>query len=435
MLISIKSLMLRQNHSSVISILLLLFVVFFSSCKDDVVVDGNSPLNNGQLVEFAFSDSFEINSYTERESMDISSGNISISTLGSLTDPRTGKTKNSVYFEVVPSLVNFTLGNNPVLDSLVLNIKYQSIYGINTIPHDISVYRMTQPINDDITYYTNDNFSISTKLGEINQVFNDIDVNDILSIPMNVSFGQELLAQFGTSIMESDTNFIDYLSGLFLVPENDNGDALAVLDLQSNDSQLRFYYSNDDTSGLSFDFEITNRVNHYDIDEIGSEAEQSLIDNANQDSIIYLAPFGGLKSIIELPDLGFLEGKLINRAQLVFKQVDYQSTTDVNFPVPNSIFLYEFTSNDSLTNLTDFEENLGISFGGFVEEITENSVTTNQYTFSITRHIQRLLNGDISNKNLCLTYFPGNRHLPGSVKLGGANKENLGITLRVIYSN
>jgi hypothetical protein len=136
----------------------------------------------------------------------------------------------------------------------------------------------------------------------------------------------------------------------------------------------------------------------------------------------------GLKVNVYIPHLINLisSGKIaINKAELVIT-VPSNPVTDT-FPAASQMLLLAYDENGGLTYLSDFLDQ-GITFGGIY-----GIPTPNTYKFNIGRHLQRILDGNLTNNgfslNIVSSVVQADRAVIGSGKSLGGNTAKMKLNL------
>ena len=343
--------------------------------------------------------------------------------LGSIVDPVFGKTTASfcTQFQLPGDSTNF--GTNPVLDSIVLTLRYNSVYGDAKTLQNIKVYELSEDISPDSSYYSNRNIShYQTLIAE--KTFSP-DITDSLTVygtkvapHLRINLNK-LSNYFGNKLLyapSNSTNFVKFMKGLYIESSPvAAGGSLISFNMGSSLSSLTLFYKNPErpTDSL-YTFIITStcaRINKFDhdyreaspeflkdVDISGKHPEKS--DGTNR---LYLQGLGGVKVKIQLKDICKYAYKLdsvkqldgtfkkdtirfhiaINNASLVLKNVE----TDNTLAPPAQLTLMKVDS----TSLID--ENEGTAYFGGTYHASDKS-----YAFRITRHIQKIINAFVDKK-------------------------------------
>ena len=384
--------------------------------------------------------------------------------LGSLNNNDFGKTSAGIYTQINLPTNNLYLGPNAAVDSIVLILDYASLYGDTTSIHTVSVYKMLDRFITTIPYFSDAKFhylpvSIGKKSNFIPKP-NDSTIvygkkaPPALRIKMNDAFVQEFLNPADTSKFLNDTLFTEFLKGVYITTDTLAGfkNSMMLLDLYSSISGMAVYYHNDDADSLTVLFPFNGpKVNSFSHNYVGSNALEPLT-NPNYttgDSLLYIQGLTGLKAYIQIPYLENLQGVAINKAELTFTLA---RPIDSIFPPPDELM---FITSDSLKKnqfiFRDYASETFISvvdqdiiFSGITYDYGGNLDTTfNQfgqqvltYKFNLTRHFQKVIQGDLPNNGFMLIVYPGYR-IPNSVILGGSGhyNENLKPYLTITYTN
>jgi hypothetical protein len=120
----------------------------------------------------------------------------------------------------------------------------------------------------------------------------------------------------------------------------------------------------------------------------------NLNDSVNQDSVFYVQGLGGVRGMIRLNDLKSWADSMpiaINRAQLIIERESHDAMP------PDSLIstLTIYHKNDNKISLID-DYNLGSGVGGKYVRSKQH------YSFNITLHLQKLINGDVEGDVLYL---------------------------------
>lgn len=403
---------------------------FFAFCQKEPNVAGNA---NGDNLEKI--DSTKFVSYTvESDARDAL--NEADVPLGKIVDARFGEVLSSFYAQLRLTTTSFEPGANAALDSIVLVLSIDDTYGPLTNALDFEVYKLTEDLDADEIYTSEVSLNTdATIIGGLNGfVYNN---QSTLNIPMEAAFGNELLSLFGTTSAESNVDFLDYLKGIYVtVNSNSGGDGHFDLDLTNAATALKLYYTSDAVADSVYSYLIDDqalRVNQYEIDYTGTELEQALNDATNDDEVLMLGGFNTSKAVIELPDLSYLQGVVVNQAKLSFFQSDYGDAANTGYELPSYLFLSAGKANDTLQYfLSDYSSSNPTLYGGSIELVEENGITTNAYSYRIPRFIQRVIDQETEMEFLnleILNYNNGNK-----VKLGGSKHPNLPMKLEILYT-
>ncbi len=432
------------------------FIPLIFSCNEpDLIGLGVQPPSDKLNVKF--SDTATISAYSMIEDS-IRSDETTYNLLGSYNDPVFGKTYASTYTQLQLSSNNVNFGNNPVLDSIVLCLQYKNYYGDIKQSQTLKVYEITESIYKDSSYYSTRKISIGDKIGEITYIPNQEDsvvVNGINSAPhlrikLYNSFGQKILAASGTSYLSDNTNFLNFIKGIYLTskPESEPLDpdntAIIYYNLLSSSSVsgIIFYYQNSDEDSLEYRFDINegcarfNNFEHYNYDNADISLKQQMAgDTLKGDSILYVQSMAGVKVKIKFP---FIENfsqpnKIaVNMAELVLK-VDNNDLNIDKYNPPLRLTLVRIDENGLSNTIPDFPDPLNPTnseieyFGGFYD------TSSKEYKFRISYYIQDLINGTLKDYGLYLIVY-GSAGQANRVILNGSKRSINNMKLQLTYT-
>ncbi len=412
-------------------VLLITVVAFFSCNKDATLVDEN--LNN-DLLDFEKVDSFKLKSYTIKDNT-ANGKNLSNVLLGSINDPRFGSSKASFYSQMSITQNAFELGSNPVLDSVVLILDQVKTYGSLNANFDLAVYRLNQEILSDETY---DNSTVlnltSPPLASLSN-YKFSSTNKEVRIRLDDSFGNELINQFETTVMESSDNFKAFFNGIYVTAASVSGDGIVNFNLITDNSRMALYFSSDVLTDTVYNYVIENTdisINQYTKNSAGSEAQIEVDNGTDNEEISYISSMSNFKTALEFPDLSALNKNIVNKAQLTIYQADYGTSLSNTFPEPDQLFLFQNNNDTGLLFLPDFTIGATSLFGGSKELVEINGQNTYKYTFNITKYIQNLINGTADSETLFITDFSNNEG--NRIKINGGAHPSLPIKLELLFT-
>ncbi len=370
-------------------LLLITALLFSYGCRDENDL-GLNILPPSDQIGTDFSDTATVLSSTAYEDT-LQTDELSIQLLGSDLDPVFGLTTASIFTQV--SLAGTpAFADSIVADSLVLSLAYLSYYGDTNLAQTVTVYRMSEQMYVDSDYYSNRIFSYDSAnpLGTLtfspapkSPVFVDsVEAIPQIRIKLPQWLADSLVWLNGQQEYSSNAKWLEYFKGLFIKAENANAPG-AISQMNFFNSAMSLYF-HDSASSYTYNFSLKDgRLNHFFHDYNGSAVQANV--GSDTDTVNYLMGMSGLKTKISFPHLKHFTDSgniLINRAEL---QITSQ-TPSATSPLPSRLIL---VTNDAAGNVIfpiDYYEASGYYGGGL------NS-TTNGYTFNITRHLQRYLDG------------------------------------------
>ncbi|UCJ09203.1 DUF4270 domain-containing protein [Chitinophaga pendula] len=389
----------------------------------------------------------------------ITGGTFTAKILGSINaDPIFGHAQAIVYTQMGLTSPGFSFqGTGQVLDSVVLSIAYQGVYGDSTNQQTFRVYRMNETnfrLDSAYRYFRPLSYDQGQLLGTATA--SGVSLKDSVSIynakqgpqlriRLNNNFGSDLLKQTSTGAFATDSAFRAYLKGFAIVPDTMNGNnkAMFYMNLAQIESKLTVYYKNsvDDSLVATFPFIGTAAAhsNYYTRNFAGSEAAQYLNTNRPEgDNQLYLLSGPGTFVKLTIPTLQQFPASVINKAELVMTEITtgIGSPNDI-YPAPSQLMLYKYATaaQDSILPLRDFGNGQDPYFGGARTEVTNfGGVRVVQYSFNIAHYMQYLLRNQETNYGFRLQVNPSSRLDVRRVKLGGGKLSQYNLKLRIIYT-
>lgn len=398
----------NPNNKRKAFLLSVIFFTAFFSCKKDGEL---YPKFNPEGLAVSFTDTFSIKTSIVRNDS-INAYNVSSSLIGIKNDSIFGLSSAALYTELTLSGANVNFGSNPIIDSVVLSLKYlnsSSFFGSLDQAMNLEVYTLTNGISTSETYSNQDLAINQPSIGSLSFVPN-ISTDSILvynspsdsvyydphvRIKLDNGFGQSLLDKGkGASNIVDNNDLKTVVKGLYITPSatvynstlQKGEGAIINFDINSSLSTVTLYY-HDGTNYTNYSFIInseSNKHSRFDHNYAGTEIEKHFNNTPGFDSTItFIEAMGGLKLKIEIPhlkNLTAIENVLINKAELVFPL--NESSNGSLQAIPNMVLTGINEEGNSVFLADNFE---GTEyFGGPLKE-------DNTYRFNIARHVQQLL--------------------------------------------
>jgi len=377
--------------------------------------------------------------------------------LGFLEDPVFGSTKASIYCEFRLREDSLDLGENPVLDSVLLKLYYadKGYYGNRFTPQNIKVYELSENFpQEKSTFYSTFElpFKAQPLADTIAMPLPDDDVpvgeGDTLSphlrIRLSEEFGQKLIDGSGTEHFANNEKFIEYFKGLNIRSARKFGDlidrgALLIFDILEPESfisksTIKLHYHNDeDTLFRLFSPNQQKRATHVEFDR--TEAHKYFKKQISEvttptakekgDSLLFLQSLGGSNIFLDFPELDSLakeENILLNRAQLIIPVEDSEKFySEELLPPPDRLYILKNDKEGNLLHITD--SNYPYLDGEYDEDKKE-------YRLNITQHFQEILDDPDSNYGMTLVISDAHSRASRVVIKGpGQQKERLRLKL------
>lgn len=414
------------------------FIFITISCKEKNI-PGTEIQPPSDKLDLIYTDTITVVSYTVKENK-IRTDETFLNLLGTYVDPIFGLAEASFCTQFLLPVPNLDFGNPSELqvDSMILSLRYQGYYG-NTDPQTFKVYELTENIVNSEVYYSNDTVSYNPiEVGAIyNHVPNTSDSINIggtntdphLRIKLKNSFAQKFINASGSSNMSTNEAFTSFFKGLYIKPDNvpvQGKGGIFYFQLLSNISKLTLYYTNTSTNiSSSQDFvinELSARFNLFKQDYnfiTNNPVAAAINDTSIGKEKVYIQSMGGLKTKIYFPYFKNLASKgnlIINQAQLVLSL--NEDGTGTNQYAPHSRLTLAAAREDGSNAIIIDQLEGEAYFGG------DFSTTSKEYRFNITRHMQRLINGQVPEDYGLFILPSGSAVNANRTVLHGSNKEH-----------
>ncbi len=338
--------------------------------------------------------------------------------VGNYVDDVFGTVRATSVFQLAPSRTmpvprtKEDISNIPIaIDSVILSLVYQpESYGKN-VPMYFEVNELEEMLYIDSTYYSDYNirkeitnliepgFEVNNTTPEFSSS-TATDPKAYLRLRIRDVVGKKLLDEYP---LDDFLEFRNYLRGLVLSSKTVDG---RVLSFFAADTKLTVYYhklpdpSVSNTSvGLFYEFEYTSscesfsKIDHqYFASPLASlSATNELDGNVN----CYAQSANGTRLRIDLSNVRWLSeipGVSINKAELV---LPYDNESKFN-PIDGLLLTYhKYEDSETYQKVAD-----SLYIGGSVNR------SGGMYRLNITRHVQSILNNEISSTDVFITDFP-----------------------------
>lgn len=310
--------------------------------------------------------------------------------LGEINDPVFGYNQGTFNTQILLTENNSTLGENPIVDSIILSYTYSGYYGVLDEFTNLEVKRINDDIYKDSIYYSNEyEFIIGSAIWTDTFSLSNDSETPFLKIKLTNDFGQQIL-NLGDDLLKDNETFLQEFKGLSVLASATN--TILYLNPDGSNSFMKIYYHNDESGSdtLSLDFELGGdaaRVNWF------SPKQNSVI--IDDQSKIYIQSMAGYKAKISINNIdslkALLEGKAINKVIMSF---DVEAGSQSEYAAHDKLFLVRVDQEGSNVFLTDLTIEGETHFGGRLEN--------DKYEFNITRYFYQLLNNDSYTNDLYL---------------------------------
>lgn len=399
----------------------LLFLVallaFISACKKDSTI-GADLLPPEDLLNVRFTDTFSLNAKTVSDTF-MRTDKLAKNYLGVINDSKFGFQRAGIVMELdkPASVFDDTLGPF-TLDSVVLLLKYTTVYGDTTVPQSFNVSTISNKINETQTYYSNTTaFPATNLIGAVSDYYfsptnrvvtstsDTAGVSGILRIKLNSYLGFAVL-NLGQKTLRDSALFKNSFPGIIVENASTSGKAMAEIDCGSIYSGIVIYYkdkySNKREMRLFSNLlkisagSLSSRQNGINIfSNTFSSAVQNVISSGlPSDSVNYILSQSGTTLKISLPTIGNLDKVAVNRARLLVTQVEQNA--QIEFQPPTFMFLLKRNA-DGLLDVLPTGDGVGLIDSTGVDDLG-NKIS--RYSFDITKYIQKISKGDEPNTDL-----------------------------------
>ncbi|WP_290793702.1 DUF4270 family protein [Flavihumibacter sp. UBA7668] len=423
------------------------------------------------------------------DSTRIASG--SLHAFGLMEDPIFGKTTAEIYLQLEPSnFKGYPFGSSPDsiigLDSVILSLRYSSVYGDTNSVQSFKVYEIDQtaPFTDTSTGYliSHPPFQLAQQIGEklnvpytaLNDSLTYIRVKDTirtvneLRIPLTNEFGMKLInIDTAAYKYQSDSIFETKFRGLAIVP--DGGSAikkgLAYFNIaDAEGTKISFHYRRTrnavaDTTITTFVFNSSdtayaNRGNANIIHRAisGTPYETALMNGAVNQQELYLQSTPGSYSLLKIPGLQELNNRVIYKAALIMETLE--GNEEATYPAPGLLFLDAVDSANfrylTIPNSWVFLQNNRplfydpATFGGFLNNnriefdlssYVQGIVTRKEKSFALRVYAPYSTRPVLSPSSTNQTELQiSNRIAAGRVVVGGGAHPTKKLRLYLVYS-
>lgn len=427
-------------RSSVVQLLFFgsVFSILLYSCTDPTDVGLNvQPASDS--INVLVTDTLTLDvEVIEEDSLRTDEGVASLNLIGRYNDPVFGIASSVLYtqFRLPNNTNNFSFGDSPVLDSVVLTLQYKGYYGDSVSSQMFEVHRLDEDLAIDSNYFSNSSAMAGQQLfsGMVELRPKDsVDLGGVNRTPhlrllLDDAIGQEFIDDANAGNFVDNDAFIQFFKGVRVstsdIPGSGDG-SIAYIDLLASLSKFTVYYSNNSADSLEANFEVNGfcpRFSSFDHDYSQATFGQPPLSGNNQ---AYVQSMSGLKTRIKIPHLQNLvaDGPVsVNKAEMVFTT---EEMTDEYSPHEAALLLaVDSTGKDVI--ILDLLESAGYYGGNY------NS-SDNTIRFNIARHIQRVLSNDLDDYGLSLVGVSGSTNASRTI-LVGPDRMTDRMYLRLTYS-
>lgn len=404
-------------------VLAVLFIMAVACTKQPDEV-GTNIQPGSELLTFHYDTTLDITAYAVREDS-IRTDETSQSLLGSYWDPMFGITRAAMFTQLRLSSSGHSFGTNPVIDSIVMSLAFSGVYGDSSALQTITVYELTDTLDADNAYYSNQlKAHSSVVLGTrtfIARPTDSVTIDTVTYAPhfkmaiTDEDFKKKIL-DASEDALSSNDNFTSYIKGIMIdadAPAAPSLGSIMYIDVESSLTYMKIYYHNDDDTADVFQLDIDadcaryNYFDHNDYLEADPLLRQQIIDKNTTlgTDNLYVQAMGGIRTDIKI-DTGMIstlrnKGYTINEARLLVTNLD----PDSKYSPPEKLVLVQVEADSTITYLDDQYEG-DTYFGG-------SYLNNGTYSFRISHYIQNLIDGNI-DPDTHLTFYATSSSVRGN---------------------
>ncbi len=436
-------------------------MLFVSSCNEPSPL--GAELLEGDQANIKNTDSITFNTITVKEdSILVYDPDPAIDfnnfLIGDYNDPIFGNVKADLNAQLWPSF-NAPDFQGAILDSLVLILKYDSTntYGnLTSDPYHLGVYRLSENMNLEQKYYSSQVFpyDMDNTLGEtgdfipkygaadtmrvVDYTFSKADTITLpahLRIHLPEELGEELM---DTMLYASTAIFLEQFNGIVVKALSPTKGILSF-DLVSSVSNMTLYYHTDtiyQQYTYTF-FEDGVKFSNFKHDTAGSIVDDFINNEPEGDSLVFIQSMSGPNIKVEFPNADKLGDIIINKAELIFTYAELEDDDiEVYPPLKRAIISIEDEDTGGFAFISDVLLGASTSnnwFGGEVEKtIDDDGIDINTYSFNISSHFQRIVEGTVSN-TIFIRAFP-KQERAGRAILYGPKHSKYPVKFKLTYT-
>ena len=389
-----------------------------ASCKKSPETIGNNLISDNDFIGIYHTDNVVIYSHSYLDS--IGTKNVSNALLGSMNDPIFGLSQAGFCTQFHLSAEGQSFGDNPVMDSLVLQLSLSGYYGDTMAWQTVHAYVLT----DTLSFYEDYNNLSEIPYDPIDQangfqfcprpkttthvVGTDTINSAIIRIPLSAELGNYLMNLDPEAYSEPDL-FKELFKGLRLECSPVTGDGnVSYINLTANTiTQLQLYYHNQSVPNnlMRYNFYVTssdtyfNQITHdYSMGESEFVSQVVEGDTARGQQKLYLQTMGGVRAKLVFPEIPHWQDTcegghiVINEAKLIIPAADEDSSV---YTKPHTMVLVGLNADGTTYILPDYLEGSSYIGGTY-------NANTNTITFRISEYLQNLVQNKKENLGISL---------------------------------
>lgn len=216
-------------------------ILFFIRCNKNSIWEEDLKNRGFKIIDTLSIQAQQVGSW-------VFSGSKNYVALGFLNDTIRGKVKAGCAFQIIPSYLNLDLsGEAVVVDSIILTIQYNKVYGLGT--SSFSVYTLGGSLSEDANIRSDYLPLLGKKIGHYEgwDPVQDFQKGSPLRVAISPIWLYDIV-NTNNGKYQSESEFLLYFPGIALVPDTfSEGGAGAILNIYSALSNIIAYYVNSST--------------------------------------------------------------------------------------------------------------------------------------------------------------------------------------------
>lgn len=384
----IKKLQPKNIVQLFLGILSFAILIITFSCEEDPSSLGADLLPDSDKITYRYDTTLTFNSYVTTNEAIITS-NFSHYSLGIIDDPYFGSFKGEFVGQFLPYINDPNIMTHNI-DSVVLYLAIDSIYGQAHESISFDVYELNSEINEDSSNYSNYDISALYSVADKINTSCNIQGDSLIAFTLSSVFAEKLKSD--TTFYSTDTAFKSEFKGISIIPTiSDVPGGIINTNIKSGDSKIVFYYHTDTVDSLSLNYSFSNghRFSKYTYDYSTAVVNDYLINPENEnDDLMFLQGINGVSSKITFSNIkSWFEGDSSYSVLKAELTIPVFSDDNIElFHPPQNLFLYYYEPD----SVFSYIEMLDGSYND----------TDNHYHFNISKHFMNYINRNIEDSCL-----------------------------------
>lgn len=372
------------------------------SCKKTPAKFGTDALSPEALMASGGIDTFSLVTYSVKEDS-FPTDNQLHALVGSMHDPKMGVVNAAFYTQFTfNGDLTHDVGSVPIIDSVVLSLRYQGYYGKLT-PQTFQVFEMTEAIDIDSTYYKNSPIATSsTDLVVPGTGLQTPNVSDSvfladgtklaaqLRLRLDNNWGYTMMDEaINGSAFENEDDFKAYFKGLKVKVQETNPSSgqggILYFNLNSSNSRVTYYYRiQDDTTKYSFSIVVNDDCadfNQVSVDNTGYPVADVLNNHDYGQTQFYTQAFES-RAKVEFPSVNDIPKNRLIHAAVLELPIAWQTGT----------LYYPSAAITVIIETDDY-----VAYGTAIYDETKK-----RYLLDVRSYIQSIVNGESQNAGLLI---------------------------------